>query len=70
MTIEQLKNDLISTLSSMDKDKFSLADLRCYSEIVKTVAEIQTKSYMECLSETMGSFAGFGLSSPTVSELK
>ena len=68
MTVEQAKNNLLCTLESMDKEKFSLADLQLYANIMKTVSEIQTKSYMECFAETLT--GGFGLKASTVSELK
>lgn len=68
MTIEQAKTNLLAILESMDKDKFSLADLQLYANILRTISEIQTKSYMECLSETLS--GGFGLKATTVSDLK
>lgn len=71
MTIEQAKNDILETLNSMDKEKLSLPDLHLYAQILKTVSEIQAKSYAESLAETMASVGvGFGLKAPTVSDLK
>lgn len=45
--IEKLKKDLSRTLDEIDKEKLSLPDLKLYAEIVKTVSEIQSKSYLE-----------------------
>lgn len=70
MTIEQAKNDLLATLDSMDKNKLSLPDLSMYAQILKTVSEIQSKSYAEMLAETFSAKGGFGLNSPKVSDLK
>lgn len=70
MTIEQLKNDLFSTLESMDKNKLSLPDLSMYAQILKTASEIQTKSYTELLAETLKGGSTFGFKSATVSDLK
>lgn len=68
MTIEQAKNNLLLTLESMDKDKLSLGDLQLYANILRTISEIQTKSYMECITETLS--GGFGMRPSTVSDLK
>lgn len=70
MTIEQAKTDLLATLDSMDKNKLSLPDLAMYAGILKTVSEIQSKSYAEMLAETLASRGGFGLDSPKISDLK
>ena len=53
MDVEILKNKLMETLDSIDKDKLSLMDLRMYADILKTVSEIQTKSYAEAMAEMM-----------------
>ena len=70
MTIEQAKSELIATLESMDKNKLSLPDLQMYANILKTVSEIQAKSYAECLAETLAAGGGFGMKLSTVSDLK
>lgn len=72
MTIEQVKTGLIETLDSMDKDKLSLSDLQLYANILKTISEIQTKSYAESFAETFSALGGgFGGMKPTtISELK
>ena len=69
MTIEEARNDLLNALNSMDKDKLSLLDLKLYAETLKTLSEIQTKSYAEALAETMRFGLG-GMKTPTVSDLK
>lgn len=53
MDVGNLKEKLIATLDSIDKDKLSLMDLRLYADILKTVSEIQTKSYAEAMAEMM-----------------
>lgn len=68
MNIEQAKKELIATLDGIDKDKLSLPDLKLYAEILKTVSEIQAKSYIDALTSTMAT--GFGYKAPTVSDLK
>lgn len=56
MDVGILKNKLMETLNSIDKDKLSLMDLRMYADILKTVSEIQTKSYAEAMAEMMNGF--------------
>lgn len=70
MNIEQAKSDLIQTLSSIDKEKLSLSDLRLYAETLKIVSEIQAKSYSEMLAETFANGSSLGYKPMTVSELK
>ena len=53
MDIATLKEKLLETLDSIDKDKLSLMDLRLYTDILKTASEIQTKSYAETMAEMM-----------------
>ena len=69
MTVEQVKTDLIQTLSSIDKEKLSLPDLRLYAETLKIASEIQGKSYAEMMAETL-SLGAFGQKPATVSDLK
>ena len=69
MTIEQAKENLIKTLDSVDKDKLSLPDLQLYAQILKTISEIQEKTYADMLSEMTRGFSP-GYKPPTVSELK
>lgn len=70
MTIEEAKNNLISTLDSLNKDKLSLFELRTYADILKTVSEIQTKNYTEVISEMFSQTGGFAAKAPTVLDLK
>lgn len=72
MNIEHIKNDLLRTLDSINKDKLSLYDLKTYAEIVKTVSEINTKDYMDKLVDAMSSVStGFnGPKAPTVADMK
>lgn len=70
MSIEEVKNDLLQTLHSIDKDKLSIFDLKVYAETVKIASEIQAKSYAEALAETLALGGGFGKASATVSDLK
>lgn len=68
MTIEEARNDLLKTLESMDKNKLSLSDLKLYADTLKTVSEIQVKSYMDYMTQAMGCVSGYR--APTVSDLK
>lgn len=61
MDVSILKDKLLMTMDSIDKDKLSLMDLRLYADILKTVSEIQTKSYAETMAEMMN---GFHVSTP------
>lgn len=56
MDVATLKNKLLGTLDSIDKDKLSLMDLQLYANILKTVSEIQTKSYADTMAEMMNGF--------------
>lgn len=56
MDVNTLKEKLLATMDSIDKDKLSLMDLRLYVDILKTVSEIQTKSYAETMAEMMNGF--------------
>lgn len=56
MDVMTLKNKLMETLDGIDKDKLTLMDLRMYADILKTVSEIQVKSYAEVMAETMSCF--------------
>ena len=56
MDIATLKEKLLETLDSIDKDKLSLMDLRMYADILKTASEIQAKSYAETMAEMMNGF--------------
>ncbi|MCM1328861.1 MAG: hypothetical protein NC253_05405 [Ruminococcus sp.] len=68
MNIEVLKTKLLETLDSIDKDKLSLPDIKLYADILKTVSEIQSKNYFECLaSELCG---GFKVKQATIGEMK
>ncbi len=70
MTTENLKNELLTTLGSIDKNKLSLPDLRLYADILKTVSEIQEKNYFETLTGIFSNGFGLGTVPATVSELK
>lgn len=56
MDIETLKEKLLETLDSIDKDKLSLMDLRLYVDILKAASEIQAKSYADTMAEMMNGF--------------
>lgn len=70
MTIEEAKKELLKTLDSVDKDKLSLPDLKLYAEILRTVSEIQGKSYYEYLMDATRTGFGISYKPSTVSELK
>lgn len=69
MTIEQMKTDLIRELSSIDKDKLSLPDLRLYAETLKIISDINEKSYFDVLSSMTTGF-GLGKAPATLAEMK
>lgn len=69
MNIDQAKNELIDTMTSIDKGKLSLTDLRLYAETLKIISDIQPKSYAEMLAETFSGNA-LGYKPATVSDLK
>ncbi len=73
MNVEQVKKNLLNTLDSIDRDKLSLLDLKLYAEILRTVSEIQAKSYLETMTEAMRSTVCAGFNKPqmpTVAEMK
>lgn len=45
--VESLKNDLVTFMSKVDKKEMCLADLKLYAEIIKTISEIKTESFMD-----------------------
>ncbi len=70
MDIKEARDNLLAVLDGIDKDKLSLPDLKIYAETLKTVSEIQTKSYQEYLSDVMSGFTTPAFKPATVSELK
>lgn len=50
MTVERLKQDLVDTLDSLNKDQMDLCSLKEYAEIVKIVSETKGKDYIEILA--------------------
>lgn len=72
MNIEHMKNDLLRTLDSIDKEKLSLYDLKTYAEIVRIAAEINSKDYMDKIIETMSTVStGFNAPKiPIVADMK
>lgn len=70
MDIKEARDNLLAVLDGIDKDKLSLPDLKIYAETLKTVSEIQIKSYQEYLADTMKSFNAPPFKPATVSELK
>lgn len=45
--VESLRNDLVTFMSKVDKKEMCLADLKLYAEIIKTISEIKTESFMD-----------------------
>ena len=70
MDIKQAKENLLTALDSIDKDKLSLTELKVYADILKVISEIHTKSYQEYLSDMMTGFSASAYKPATVSELK
>lgn len=53
MDISKLKEELISTVGSIDKDKLSLYDLKVYAEILKIVSDTHANGYEEILMKSL-----------------
>lgn len=64
-TIDEIKQDLIDHLSTIDKTKLNIMDLNCYAAIVKTVDDMMKPDPSEAIFDrTMrmareGYFNGF-----------
>ena len=70
ITVKDLKQQLIDTVSKIDKSKLTVFDLHNLSETVKIISEISetNTNYLELLSKTVTS--GFGNSKPnTIADL-
>jgi len=70
-SIENVKNSLIDTLSSIDLDKLSIYDLKIYAEIMKITAETKENDYFESLVEKFSSVSTTSMPGhKTISEMK
>lgn len=45
--VKTLRDDLATFMSKVDKKGMCLADLKIYAEIIKTISEIKTESFMD-----------------------
>lgn len=72
MIISELKQGLLDTIASIDKDKLSLYDLKVYSEILKTVSETHENGYEEFLKKAMDTLSTppSTFKYPTIAEMK
>lgn len=52
-SIDEIKQDLIDHLATIDKTKLNIMDLNCYTVIVKTVDDMMKPDPSEYLKETM-----------------
>lgn len=52
-SIDEIKQDLIDHLATIDKTKLNIMDLNCYAAIVKTVDDMMKPDPSEYLSETL-----------------
>ncbi len=68
-SITDLKNDLLNTLDSIDKEKLSLPDLQLYASVLKSVSEITEKPYMDTLIQSFGAM-GNVRKPGTIAEMK
>lgn len=70
-SIENIKNNLIDTLSGIDLDKLSLFDLKAYAEIMKITAETKEGDYFDSIVEKFSSMSTAPVPGPkTVAEMK
>lgn len=58
-SVEKEKQNLIKSLSEMDKNKLSLYELKTYAEILEILSKIKIDSYLDKLSSAFCN-AGFG----------
>lgn len=71
MEIKEARDALLNIMDSIDKDKLSLYELKTYAEILKTVSEIQVKSFTEYMSDFTSTFnSNLGYKGPTISDMK
>lgn len=52
-TIDEIKQELIDHLATIDKTKLNMMDLNCYTVIVKTVDDMMKPDPSEYFKETM-----------------
>lgn len=52
-SIDEIKQDLIDHLATIDKTKLNMMDLNCYTVIVKTVDDMMKPDPSEYFKETM-----------------
>ena len=71
MEIKEARDALLKVLESIDKDKLSLYDLKTYAEILKTVSEIQTKTFTDYMTAFNSAFnSSVCARNATVGEMK
>lgn len=69
MDIKEVRDNLLDTLTDIDKDKLSLPELKLYAEILKTISEVQVKSFSEYIADMQSGMA-CTFNAPKVSEMK
>lgn len=72
MEIQDLKDGILETLDSIDRDRLSLLDLKTYAEVLKIVSDTQTEGQkefwakaIETISKPIPQF-----NYPTISDMK
>lgn len=70
ITVKELKQQLVDTVSSIDKSKLTIFDLKILAETVEVLSRIKTAEmdYTDLLVKSMG--IGFGNKPTVISELK
>lgn len=70
-SIEDVKNNLINTLTSIDLNKLSIFDLKTYAEIMKITAETKESEYFDSLIEKFSRVASTPMpGTKTISEMR
>lgn len=53
VTLAEIKQNMLNKLSEMDLDRMTLVDAGQYVTVLRTLSEIQEKSYYETLMDTL-----------------
>lgn len=64
------KDNLVKSLSEMDKNELSLFELKTYAEILEILSKIKIDKYFDKLTEMMGSMNFGGVPKTTIGEAK
>lgn len=71
MDIKHARDSLLDTLTDIDKEKLNLQELKTYAEIMKTISEIQVKTFAEYMTEVQQNICcSSAFNSPKIYEMK